>query len=108
MKKFKKLILVLVLFLFVQESKSQQLPIFSQYMFNDYVINPGVAGTFDYIPLRMTYRNQWTGFTGAPKTFTLTAHSAVSDHIGLGSMLYTDVTGPISISGAMFSGALKP
>jgi len=103
MKKFKKLILVLVLFLFVQESKSQQLPIFSQYMFNDYVINPGVAGTFDYIPLRMTYRNQWTGFTGAPKTFTLTAHSAVSDHIGLGSMLYTDVTGPISISGAMFS-----
>ena len=60
MKKFKKLILVLVLFLFIQESKSQQLPIFSQYMFNDYVINPGVAGTLDYIPLRMTYRNQWT------------------------------------------------
>ena len=67
MKEFKKIILVFVLFLFTQESKSQQLPIFSQYMFNDYVINPGVAGTLDYIPLRMTYRNQWTGFTGALK-----------------------------------------
>ena len=51
MKKFKKIILVFILFLFVEESKSQQLPIFSQYMFNDYVINPGVAGTLDYIPL---------------------------------------------------------
>ena len=62
-----------------------------------------MAGTLDYIPLRMTYRNQWTGFTGAPKTFTLSAHSAVTDHIGLGSLLYNDVSGPISISGAMFS-----
>ena len=103
MKNFKKLILVFILFLFVNETKSQQLPIYSQYMFNDYVINPGVAGTLDYIPLRMTYRNQWTGFSGAPKTFTLTGHSAVTDNIGLGSMLYTDVTGPISISGAMLS-----
>ncbi|OUV57159.1 MAG: hypothetical protein CBC73_01110 [Flavobacteriales bacterium TMED113] len=103
MKNLKKIIFIGILLLIGSKSEAQQLPIYSQYMFNDYVINPGVAGTLDYIPLKMTYRNQWTGFNGAPKTVTFTGHSPLSDHIGMGTMLYSDVTGPISNSGLQLS-----
>ena len=105
MRNLNKLILIAILFFIAKETNAQQLPIFSQYMFNDYVINPGVAGTVDHIPFRVTYRNQWTGFPGAPKTITMSAHSAVSNHVGLGGLLYSDDTGDgaITLSGAMLS-----
>ena len=103
MKNLKKIIFIGILIFFGIKSNAQQLPIYSQYMFNDYVINPGVAGTLDYIPLKMTYRNQWTGFSGAPKTVSFTGHSPLSNHIGIGGMLYSDITGPISNSGVQLS-----
>ena len=83
MKNLKKIIFIGILLLIGAKSEAQQLPIYSQYMFNDYVINPGVAGTLDYIPLKMTYRNQWTGFNGAPKTVTFTDTHLLSNHIEL-------------------------
>ena len=54
----------LIVFLFMISSlKSQQLPFYSQYVFNEYIVNPAAGGTIDKTPLRLTYRDQWNGFT---------------------------------------------
>ncbi len=51
---------------------SQQDPQFSQNMFTKLPTNPGFAGSNDAICGTMLYRNQWTGFEGAPKSMLVT------------------------------------
>ncbi|MFH1319890.1 MAG: type IX secretion system membrane protein PorP/SprF [Bacteroidota bacterium] len=101
MKKTATLALVI---LFSAVSYAQQLPYHSQYMFNDFLINPAVAGSKDYFPIMLTYRNQWIGFKDAPETMTLSMHGPVtSKQIKIGGILFTDKTGPTSRSGAALS-----
>jgi len=47
---------------------AQQIPQFSQYMKNPYLINPGAAGQQNYIDVTAGGRLQWLGFSDAPKT----------------------------------------
>jgi type IX secretion system PorP/SprF family membrane protein len=47
---------------------AQQIPQFSQYMKNPYLINPGAAGQQNYIDVTAGGRMQWLGFSDAPKT----------------------------------------
>jgi len=82
---------------------AQQLHFHSQYMFNPYLHNPAFAGTKDYTVLTASYRNQWTGFTDAPTTGTLSGHFALKNNMGLGIGLYSDKTGPTSRIGGMAS-----
>lgn len=82
---------------------SQQLPYHSQYMFNGYLLNPAVAGSTKELPIMLTFRNQWTGFTGAPLTMTLSAHGNFKEKMGIGGALFHDQTGPTSRTGAMAS-----
>lgn len=53
---------------------AQQQDQFSQYMMNYYLINPAVSGVEGYADIKLGYRNQWTGFSGAPKNYYLSAH----------------------------------
>lgn len=78
---------------------SQQLPHFSQYMQNDFVLNPAVAGSYDYSPILLTFRSQWTGFNDAPTTQTVSAHTGLNKTMGVGGFLFNDKTGPISRMG---------
>ena len=104
-----KISVLFVLFFIITTLKAQQFPIYSQYVFNEYIINPAVAGTIDRTPLRLTYRDQWTGFTDmygnnvAPKTFAFSGHTPISNKLALGGFVYSDVTGPISQTSAQFS-----
>jgi len=82
---------------------AQQLPFTSQYMFNDYLMNPAVGGSLDYMPISTSIRSQWTGLDGAPKTQTLSAHKKFGERMGLGAFLFNDVTGPISEKGLQLS-----
>ncbi|PCH89582.1 MAG: hypothetical protein COB88_00865 [Flavobacteriales bacterium] len=82
---------------------AQQLHFHSQYMFNPYLHNPAHAGSKDYTVITASFRNQWTGFTDAPKTATLSGHFALKDNMGLGIALYSDQTGPTSRNGGMAS-----
>ncbi len=75
-------------------AQGQQLPYYSQYMNNDFFLNPAVAGSRDYIPLSLTFRQQWTGITYAPSTQTLSAHSQLVKNMGIGGILFNDKTGP--------------
>ena len=48
----------------------QQLPLFSQYLYNKFLINPAVAGSDGYTSVSLTAREQWVGYYGAPRTFS--------------------------------------
>ena len=46
---------------------AQQLPIYSQYLLNKFMLNPAVAGADGYASVNITTRQQWAGLEGAPK-----------------------------------------
>ncbi|NNC83885.1 MAG: type IX secretion system membrane protein PorP/SprF [Flavobacteriales bacterium] len=46
----------------------QQIPQYSHYVFNQFQLNPAVAGTQECLELRFGFRNQWAGFNEGPKT----------------------------------------
>lgn len=125
----KKLILICsvltVLATFVQ---AQQKPQYTQYVFNNYLLNPAVTGIENYVDLKAGYRSQWTGLEGAPVTSYLTINAPIGNrfiegdasampggsdnnpmgrsytqeymasepHHGIGFMLVSDKTGPIT------------
>ncbi len=53
---------------FVLIAGAQQTEQYSQYVFNQFGINPAFAGMKECLDLRFGYRNQWLGYEGAPKT----------------------------------------
>ena len=97
---------------------AQQRPHYSQYMINQFLVNPAVAGAEQHHELKFGNRSQWLGFqnssTGdnvAPQTMYLSGHGHIGQHIGpnkhrhknddtqhhgVGGMVINDRTGPIS------------
>ena len=65
-----KLVKLLVLFFLLSPIAvySQQMPVYSQYMMNRYLINPAVAGSDGFTSVNLTAREQWAGLPGAPST----------------------------------------
>lgn len=87
-------------------SNAQQLPLYSQYMFNGFLLNPGIAGSVDYFPIRLTARQQWTGINDAPSTQALSAHYLFeSQKLGVGGFVFNDKFGPLSETGIQVSAA---
>jgi len=72
-------------------------------MFNDYLINPSIAGSKDYIPISLSVRSQWSGFQDAPNTQFFSAHSKLGKKLGVGGYVFNDETGPISQNGIQLS-----
>ena len=80
--------------------KAQQLPLYSQYMLNDFSMNPAVAGTQPYFDIKSDNRFQWMGITDAPRTYILTLDGPITkQHIGIGTYVFTDITGPTRRTG---------
>ena len=98
---------VLVFFgLGISSATAQQLFRRSQFMTNSFLSNPAIAGTLPETPITMTFRNQWTGFDGAPETMTLSGHTALPNKVGVGAILYSDDTGgAINRTGVEFAGS---
>ncbi|MBN4062207.1 type IX secretion system membrane protein PorP/SprF [Bacteroidales bacterium AH-315-I05] len=82
---------------------TQQLPYYSQYMFNDYFINPAVAGSKESGIASISARAQWVGFKDAPSTQTAGMHSPLLKNMGVGGFLYNHSTGPIRTTGLQLS-----
>ncbi len=73
----------------------QQLPLFSQYMLNDYFQNPAIAGSRPAFDLISANRLQWIGITDAPRTYALSMEGPIrAKNMGVGGYLFSDVTGP--------------
>jgi type IX secretion system PorP/SprF family membrane protein len=80
---------------------AQQDPQYSQYQFNQMVINPAFAGTKDVLSAVIDIRKQWSGFDGAPKTQSLSFHGPLrKKYIGLGFSAYNDAIGPKRVTAA--------
>ena len=56
----------------------QQLPQYTQFAINPYIVNPAIAGTEDFTHLKASFRSQWSGFEQAPNTGYLTGHSTIN------------------------------
>ena len=53
---------------------AQQTPQLSQFMINDFAVNPAIAGMNDYYQIKTSVRNQWVGIEDAPKTTLLSIY----------------------------------
>jgi type IX secretion system PorP/SprF family membrane protein len=51
---------------------AQQKPQYTQYVFNNILLNPAVSGIENYTDIKAGYRSQWTGLAGAPVTSYIT------------------------------------
>lgn len=94
MRSFKFNIIAFVLFL-SGIGFAQQMPQFTQYMYNTISINPAYAGSREALSIIGLHRSQWVGFKGGPITQTLSIHSPTrNDRIGLGLSFIEDDLGP--------------
>lgn len=118
------LIIVSVLFLISCDLRSQQLPLYNQYMLNGYLINPAVAGHDGYTTLTLTARTQWLGIANAPNSQSFSAQTRLlkrsfkvkrvspnknvlkpsrKGRVGLGGYVFNDMNGSVSRIGMHFS-----
>lgn len=96
----KKLSLLFVSIFMGSMLQAQQLPQLSQFMINDFAVNPAIAGMNDYYQIKTSVRNQWVGINDAPKTTLLSIYGRSSDNVGLGGSVFNDQVGPTSRAGA--------
>lgn len=120
----KRLVYIFFFFLAGSIATGQQLPIYSQYLYNKFLINPAVAGSDGYTSLNLTAREQWVGYSGAPRTFSFSYQSRLMKHsyvlkkantrrqvyrpksdgkVGLGGYVFSDKNGLIQRTGFQFS-----
>jgi type IX secretion system PorP/SprF family membrane protein len=71
----KKSLLILFLLTTSAIANAQQDAIYSQYMYNHFVINPAYAGSRNSLSGVLMHRTRWLGMDGAPTTSTLSVHS---------------------------------
>lgn len=70
----KGLFLVNVLLSFTLLCYAQQRPQYTQYVFNNYILNPAISGIENYTDVRFGYRNQWNGIDQSPITAYFSLH----------------------------------
>ena len=91
---------IMVFLAMVPAVKSQQLPVYSQYMMNSYLLNPAVAGHEGYTSLNLVAREQWIGLKDAPSTYAfsvqtrLLKNSFISRSASIRTVSYTHLTLP--------------
>ncbi len=57
--------------------KAQQKPHYTQYILNNYIINPALTGIENYTDVKLSHRHQWVGFQDAPVTTYFTIHKPI-------------------------------
>jgi len=70
----RKLWMVLCAGLFFTQVNAQQQPQYTQYLINNYILNPALTGIENYTDVKISHRHQWVGIQDAPVTTYLTIH----------------------------------
>src|SRR5271155_749619 len=87
---------------------SQQIPVYSSYFFNKYLINPAFTGIDNEFRAFGFYRTQWTEIPGRPNTGGATAEASFwKDRIGIGGYVINDRIGIFNMTTATVSYAQK-
>jgi type IX secretion system PorP/SprF family membrane protein len=104
-------------------SFSQQLPLYSQYMMNGFLINPAIAGSDGYTTASLTTRDHWSGLDNSPKTYAISVQSRIlwrkagtspgkysprsltrrSGRVGIGGYIFNDKNALIDRTGGQIS-----
>ena len=116
----KRLVYILIFVALKQISFAQQLPLYDQYLYNKFLIDPAQAGSDGYTSFNITAREQWVGYSGAPRTYSInwqtrilkrgykikktifnqTAFTPKNDgKVGLGGYIFSDKNGLIQRTG---------
>jgi len=103
-------------------ARAQQVPMYSQYVMNGFLINPSIAGRDGYTTVNVTVREQWVGLGNSPATYAasfqtrLLKNSYISrstsvrrkmirptkgGNVGLGGYVFNDRNGIISRTGIL-------
>jgi type IX secretion system PorP/SprF family membrane protein len=116
----RRIIIVTLLLSFLCPVSSQQLPMYSQYMMNRFLLNPAVAGYDGLTTVNLMAREQWMGLPHSPKTVALSTDIRFvktptsrpwlprkrkitnmfrSGNVALGGYIYNDKSGLIDRTG---------
>jgi type IX secretion system PorP/SprF family membrane protein len=89
----KSLLIVFGVVFLVKIGSGQDVPVYSQKLTNSFLYNPSVAGNTRG-SATLSYRQQWTGATGAPQTTFFSIHTPFARHrFGTGFNVYNEVAG---------------
>lgn len=77
-----------VFFMFLcicQFALAQQRPQYTQYILNNFILNPAISGIENYIDVKAGYRSQWQGLEGAPVTSYISIHAPLGKNFLYGT-----------------------
>jgi len=70
----KKLVVVVLIVAVTLPVLAQQKPHYTQYILNQYILNPALSGIENYTDLKISHRHQWVGIQDAPVTSYFSIH----------------------------------
>jgi type IX secretion system PorP/SprF family membrane protein len=86
-------VLFLVMFLVSLKSYAQQVPHYTQYLYNMQIINPAFVGYRAELSMSVLARQQWVGVEGAPTTRTFSLNGRTRRGLGIGTTIVNDKIG---------------
>jgi type IX secretion system PorP/SprF family membrane protein len=89
----------LLLALLSDRTQAQQIPNFSLYNMNHYLLNPAASGTTDRLPVSISYRKIWAGINNSPSVQYLSGNMKVAKDMGVGAKLFNYQAGPLRKTG---------
>lgn len=101
MKDLKRYSLLFMLLGITVTGYGQQTIQFSQYVFNGLAVNPAYAGYKEDLTVNLSFRSQWVGIDGAPRTGTASVDGLTNNadkKVGWGVIATTDRLGPQNTS----------
>ena len=97
---------------------AQQMPVYSQYFINGFMINPAIAGSDGTLKFQVSARDYVIGFNEGPKTFTASANGRIlrqratvrngklfsqSGKVGMGGLIFSDNNGLVNRTGLQYT-----
>ena len=86
-------VILLILCLASIKIWAQEYPIYNQYHFHYYLMNPALAGAAPCSHIMATNKTQWIGIKDAPHTQTLSFQTRTSGNLGIGAYAFNDKNG---------------
>lgn len=93
----KKIFFTLILAVLALRAISQEQATYTHYPIFPILINPGYTGFENQHQFLGNYRNSWSGFPGAPKSYTVMYHGPVGDKLGLGGGVFSENAGDLNL-----------
>jgi type IX secretion system PorP/SprF family membrane protein len=124
MRYSRKILSAIIVSIIAGTAMAQQVPMYSQYIMNGFLVNPSIAGRDGYTTLNLTVREQWVGMEGAPTTYAASFQTRIlrnsyiskatevrkkivkptrGSRVGLGGYIFSDYNGIMRRSGGQIA-----